>query len=691
MNASSGKNIARSFDAARRLVSVIDSATNVRTTYTYDAGGNRKHETVRAPDFSGTVGVARNVTYTYDGAGQMSSWSDATTGKSLSYTYDAAGNLGRVTGSDGVDHRYTYDAADRLTSITQGASTVLEAYTYDAAGNRRTFSNGTTTVTYTYDAANRVTLAKETAGASSSWVYDAVGNITSYKEAKADNTVIFTQTYTYTENNRTLASATKDERDADADNHSDSKTDNTLDKSGRLLTETLTDIVNDGKTTTFQHSYAADGRELTVTVIGGTSGTSGSSASTYDANDNLIRLDLGQNDNQDTAEFKRFIYNSDGQILRRFHDDGENDNTNTTTQYLYALGNPVGETGNDTSNNTVTVLDRENYDLVENIGQEFPAPSVTDYQVRLGDTLQSIAGQLYGNPSLWFVIADANGLTGDERLKEGTTLKIPNTVELGRLTAAAHAVYNATDIIGSTLPNLKAPPPDDSAKCAAIGAIIGLILLAIVGVIISIVTIGAAAPAVAAVVGAACGGGSRGHSRCPGRRCDRCRDCLRCFGLEPGDPGRCRTAEGVRLDAGPGRYGGGLHQRRRRGPGRTDLCRHPGRPGGQDRHGRCEHGARSDRGNLAPGDRQSRSPARQSAEHRIGGCRRRLRLRGGCRHARGKPAKRPQGCRCGGAGELPGQVAHYRYEVPQHGTQAAGRHEDRAHRAEGRFGAVTSR
>ena len=48
---------------ARRLVSVTDSATKCQTTYTYDVAGNRKHETVRAPDFAGTVGTARNMTY----------------------------------------------------------------------------------------------------------------------------------------------------------------------------------------------------------------------------------------------------------------------------------------------------------------------------------------------------------------------------------------------------------------------------------------------------------------------------------------------------------------------------------------------------------------------------------------------------------------------------------------------------
>jgi hypothetical protein len=79
--------------------------------------------------------------------------------------------------------------------------------------------------------------------------------------------------------------------------------------------------------------------------------------------------------------------------------------------------------------------------------------------VAAGDTLQSIAARLYANPSLWYVIADANGLKGSEILKPGTRLTIPNTIESGRLTADTHTVYHESDIVGSKLPNLKSPPP----------------------------------------------------------------------------------------------------------------------------------------------------------------------------------------------------------------------------------------
>ena len=48
--------------------------------------------------------------------------------------------------------------------------------------------------------------------------------------------------------------------------------------------------------------------------------------------------------------------------------------------------------------------------------------------VRPGDTLQTIAQIYFGSPAYWYLIADANGLSGSEALTEGVTLTIPNKV-----------------------------------------------------------------------------------------------------------------------------------------------------------------------------------------------------------------------------------------------------------------------
>lgn len=45
--------------------------------------------------------------------------------------------------------------------------------------------------------------------------------------------------------------------------------------------------------------------------------------------------------------------------------------------------------------------------------------------MQAGDTLSTIAAQLWGDSSLWYKIAEVNGLTGSEALVEGQPLLIP--------------------------------------------------------------------------------------------------------------------------------------------------------------------------------------------------------------------------------------------------------------------------
>lgn len=48
------------------------------------------------------------------------------------------------------------------------------------------------------------------------------------------------------------------------------------------------------------------------------------------------------------------------------------------------------------------------------------------YMIREEDKLTNIAFRFYGNPLLWFLIADANDITNPFELKAGTTIVIPN-------------------------------------------------------------------------------------------------------------------------------------------------------------------------------------------------------------------------------------------------------------------------
>jgi nucleoid-associated protein YgaU len=54
-------------------------------------------------------------------------------------------------------------------------------------------------------------------------------------------------------------------------------------------------------------------------------------------------------------------------------------------------------------------------------------PEFTTRVVRRGDTLSSITAEVYGDPSLWRIIAEANGLDDPRRLEVGGRLTIPKT------------------------------------------------------------------------------------------------------------------------------------------------------------------------------------------------------------------------------------------------------------------------
>lgn len=470
---SNGKDILRSYDENGRLLNVSDLATGVSTAYSYDIAGNRLSETVTTADNAHD----RSVSYAYDAIGQMVRWADSVTGMHTAYQWDAAGNMSRSLSDLGydpdaegldastrfVDHQYSYDGNNRIIQIDQRGE-LERQYSYDAAGNRIMESSGGQITEYSFDANGRVIMAEQGGVKTADWQYDNAGNVLQFRTFKADGTVESTTTKQYFENNRNYYT-----------NDDGQQTTLTMDLSGRI---TRTKLVDDGSTYYFDHIYNASGLETRINARG--NDIKGSTVNTYDANNQLIASNKGEGDNQDRAETLSFIYNNDGQILYRFHDTGEGSKV-TETEYAYANGYAVGETGNTEGDidGNVTLLDTGRYNLMQAYGDSLPASAITFYTVQQGDDLQSIAGAVYGNPSLWFILAEANGLEPGAPLSEGQRLQIPNTIESGRLTADTHMVYDEGEIIGSTLPNLKSDPPGGGG-CGGFLAIIIVIIIIIV-------------------------------------------------------------------------------------------------------------------------------------------------------------------------------------------------------------------
>lgn len=120
----------------------------------------------------------------------------------------------------------------------------------------------------------------------------------------------------------------------------------------------------------------------------------------------------------------------------------------------------------------------------------------TKIVVQEGDNLQTLAQRAYGTSSMWYVIAEANGLSDPaEELAGGTTLDLPQ-VKTVQNDYATFKPYDPSEITGPTTPDLPYIPKPDSG-CNAVAMVI-MIAIAIVA---TIITAGAAAVAMGATGG----------------------------------------------------------------------------------------------------------------------------------------------------------------------------------------------
>ena len=222
-------------------------ATAATSTLTYTAG---QVATATAPG-NGT----NKTTYSY--TNKQLTGVTPVTGTSLgarAYTYDALGRIASASDGAGRTTSYTYDGDDRVltTSFSDGTPTVTN--TYDAAGHLLTQASGSGTVTNTVDQLGNVLTTGNTANTSglstSTYTYDKAGNQTSYSDQDGtltstyDASGVLTSTTTPAPNNTTETihfvtdpngRRTDTYVDANADNSAwASRTHTDYDSSGRI-------------------------------------------------------------------------------------------------------------------------------------------------------------------------------------------------------------------------------------------------------------------------------------------------------------------------------------------------------------------------------------------------------------------------------------------------------------------------
>ncbi len=163
------------------------------TAYTYDALGNKLTETIT----DAVTGQARTWAWAYDARGLVSSMTEPGGGV-WTYVNGPLGLPTKATNPQGHETRYQYDAAGRVTRIAQD-TVAAQTFEYDARARLITQALGQATtryswaltgqlqsvtqhnghqVSYSYDAAQRLTGAADNRGNSVAYTLDGMGNKT---------------------------------------------------------------------------------------------------------------------------------------------------------------------------------------------------------------------------------------------------------------------------------------------------------------------------------------------------------------------------------------------------------------------------------------------------------------------------------------------------------------------------------
>jgi hypothetical protein len=104
------------------------------------------------------------------------------------------------------------------------------------------------------------------------------------------------------------------------------------------------------------------------------------------------------------------------------------------------------------------------------------------YTVEQGDTLESIAAMLWGDASLWYELAEANGLQGGETLTTGQTLIIPAGVVRSSYNASTFAPYDPGEVINPITPTSPKPPKQGGKGCGTLGTVVMVVIAVVIAV-----------------------------------------------------------------------------------------------------------------------------------------------------------------------------------------------------------------
>ncbi len=229
----------------------------------------------------------------------------------------------------------------------------------------------------------------------------------------------------------------------------------------------------------------------------------GATVNTYDPVARLVAQSIDQPDA--SARFRSFANDVEGRVLTKFESIPGGNPTNGTQDFAYVRGQQVAAIG------TGSLFATDFSSVFTPISASYPATAPSSYVVRDGDALVDIAQLVFGDATMWTLIAEANAISHDPdqplpATERGKTYRIPNTVANIHNDSQTFRPYNLASIIGDDTPSPNRPPPPMPAwwEIAIIVAVV-----VVVAVVVTYFTAGSTAPLwlsmLAAALGAAAG------------------------------------------------------------------------------------------------------------------------------------------------------------------------------------------
>ncbi|WP_163834199.1 LysM peptidoglycan-binding domain-containing protein [Spartinivicinus ruber] len=491
-----------SYDALNRISRIIDDKYDVR--YEYDSVGNRRRVFSRYLQVNGHLD-SQDFWYDYDSMNRFVITQGQLNGNRAKTKEATSSQV--VRGTTGYD--ITYNSIGQRISATKGK--VKETYTYGSDGFlEQTFINLDINQTQGIGQLR----AKR--------VNDAIGNTLEYVEYSASGAVTRHLVNQYNSDNQKTQQTKK---------HDDNKyTQYFYDDAGNMsYSQDYGDSTN--IKTTYAYEYWDNYKRKEIKVKATTDQKlaykwqPGFSQFEYDVNGHTVRA----LDDYNARHFD-YIANHKGQILRRIE---KGEGYVKTHQFYFINGVGIGDVGDDGPSYTdyatqlavnqgqqrvpdrITPVYSADFDAnYIPISENYPAQTPGSYTIQKGDTLQSIALALWGDSSLWFLLADANGLDPTESLKAGMVLTVPNKVTNIHNNSNTFRPYDpgiALGDVGPTLPDAP-PPPGVNGGCGAAGFIIMIVVVAVAiwtgGAALSLVN----NPGFWAYVGAGAAGAAAGNA-----------------------------------------------------------------------------------------------------------------------------------------------------------------------------------